>query len=1572
MPRVLAFIAAVSALSLLAPAALHAQARSTLVPNRLTQPINDNARVTLKGTVHPFANALNDRGAASASMPLDRIQIVLKRSAAQETALQQLIEDQNRPGSESYHKWLTPAEFGQEFGPSDQDVATLEAWLQSQGFNIGKLNPGRQTLEVSGSAAQFQNAFHAQIHQYAVDGQIHYANATNPQIPAALAPVFGGFASLNNFHLKSKARMRGKALYNPKTGTATPQWTVGSAGQDSFVLSPADFAVQYDLNPLYTAGTTGAGQTIAIINGANINIGLVNAFRSTFNLPVNPPQVVIDGNDPGVDGVNNPDGPNGYSIEAYVDVEWAGAVAPGAKVDLVIASDTALESGLILAAEHAIYGNIAPVISFSFGYCESGLTSENAFINNLWEQAAAQGITVMVASGDSASAACDSSNAEYATQGAAVSGFASTPYNVAVGGTDFYYSSYNQGASAISSQLATYWNTTPSNGAATVSIKRYIPEQPWNDSQFGLNLLSYYTSLGSTTIAGAGGGPSTCGKPTLDSSGNVTTCAPYPKPSWQTGVGVPADNARDIPDVSLFAADAVNESYYPSCAEDGDCQGAGSSGVIQISGGGGTSFASPAFAGIMALVNQKYGRQGQADYVFYPLAAQFPAAFHDVANGNNSVPCTYSASSSANSKDCIAVTSPITIGSVTEGQIGVNGMPAYKAGAGYDLASGLGSVDAALLVNNWDKVTFASSAVTFTPSSTSFTHGTAISISGTVTGSSPTGSVALMTDSGEQSQQAQGIGQFLNGASSLFPVSGGAFSGSNITTLPGGTYNIWGQYSGDATNAPSTSQKTSITVNPEASGIILNILSPSGSSYVTASGSIAYGTQLQFNAVVAPSSKLTAEQNCLTGSATTCPVYGPATGTVVFSDGGAPFNTATLNAEGDAEYNSADPVAAKSVTNVGSHSITASYSGDNSYQSSAAAALTYTVVKSMPQMNVYVSPNTPQAGQPTVFTIVVQSVGVGAPPSGTVSISGAPSGTPTSVTLSPGASPAGQVSATANSAGIALVTIPTSAAAGPYNITFTYGGDSNYTAPPPVTGTLTIAAKSTLKPTTTTLSTSASATSPTAQLSITMTVTGDGSTVPTGSVQLQSSSYILGTFTLTPIPGTKNAGITVAGNSAEFLQGANLLTAIYSGDTVYAGSSATAAVTNPLADFTMTPATTRIDLRSTSSTTDVIQLASVNGFAGALKLGCTASSGIICSLSSTAPTLTSGSNTAVTLTVDASNMTTAGTYNLLLTGTDSSGKYVHTLGLQVVAPVSSVAAGFSVTPAPSSVTVAPGNSATDTLTVSPTGGFTGTVAISCVVTGAGANPPTCSAPSANVTLATAATSTLTIATAANTDVGSYTANITATSGAITATATVGIAVSTTPVGFSLSPSPASLTLAAGATTGNTSTITVTPASGFTGVVNFTCAVTTAPASANDSPACSAPAATVSGTTAATSTLTITTTASTTSAAHNPLNKFFTAGGGVVIAGLLFFGIPARRRKWRSILVILLFAGIAGFGIGCGSGSGSSGSGGGGGGGGGGGTTLPGTTAGNYVLTVTGKDAATGNITASTTVNLTVN
>jgi subtilase family serine protease len=728
---------------------------------RIVSPIDEKQLVTLKGTVHPLANRANDRGVAPDEMRLDRIHLVLRRSDSQETALRTLITQMHTPGTAAYHKWLTPDAFGKQFGPADEDITTVKTWLASHGFSVTKVNPGKQTLEFSGNVAQFRSAFHTQVHQYEVNGQTHYANAADPQIPAALSSVVGGFVSLNNFQAKSYAKYLGKAQYDPKTGKSAPEWTVGNSSEGyQYVLAPQDFAVQYDLNPLYTAGTNGTGQTIAIINESNINIAAVNNFRTLFGLPANPPQIIIDGNDPGVDGVNNPDGPNYASVEAYLDVEWSGAVAPNATIDLVIGADTALESGLILAAEHTVYGNVAPVVSLSFGECESNLgTTTNTFMNGLWEQAAAQGMTVMVSSGDSGSAGCDNDDTqEYAIAGLGVNGFGSTQYNVSVGGTDFYYSDFSQGLTSLEAQIGTYWGGTASNNTPVVSIKGVIPEQPWNDSQYAPTFatLEQGASPSSTSIAAGSGGASFL----------------YAKPAWQAGTGVPADGQRDLPDVSLFASNGVNLTYYPICAVDGDCLPVSASGSVQFSGVGGTSASSPAFAGMMALVNQKYGPQGQANFVLYPLASQFPAAFHDVVNGTNSVPCE------EGSENCIAVKNPVSITDpntglvITEGQIGTGTTPDYNAVAGYDLASGLGTIDANQLVTNWGSVKFASTVTTLTPSSTSFTHGTSVTISGTVTGPSgvPTGNVALMTSSSEPGDQAQGLAAALISEASIFPV----------------------------------------------------------------------------------------------------------------------------------------------------------------------------------------------------------------------------------------------------------------------------------------------------------------------------------------------------------------------------------------------------------------------------------------------------------------------------------------------------------------------------------------------------------------------------------------------------------------------------------------------------------------------------------------------------------------------------------------------------------------------------------------------------------------------------------
>jgi trimeric autotransporter adhesin len=1218
--------------SLAAVTALDAQAQSNalvqpVVASRLTQPVEESSLVTLKGTVHPLANAKNDAGEAPADMQLTRVQLRLTRGPDQESALQQLIADLHSPGSASYHQWLTPAQFGQQFGPSDQDIQTIEAWVQSHGMTVGTLNAGKGTLEISGTVGQLEDTFHTSIHKYMVNGQPHYANASNPSIPAALAPVLGGFVSLNNFSLHRMSRTLGEASYNPQTHQAKPQWTVldGSSplGYD-LVVAPQDYYTQYDLNPLYTAGTNGTGQTIAIINDSNINIAQVNNFRTVFGLSANPPQVIIDGNDPGIDGVNNVDGPDFDSGEAYLDVEWSGAVAPAATIDLVIGADTAVEAGLILAAERAVFSDLAPVMSVSFGACEDSLGSENAFLNGLWEQAAAEGITVLVSAGDNGSAGCDNAdednvaNGTLAQDGLAVSGFASTPYNVAMGGTDFFYSDYLN-PSEVTTQLGTYWNPAPPTTTAPTqsTLKQVIPEQVWNDSQFGLNLFTSPTY----TIAAGSGGPSTCGNPTLDSAGDVVTCVPYTKPSWQIGTGVPADGVRDIPDLSLFAADGMNNSFIPTCASDGDCN-PGSS-TVQITGVGGTSAAAPAMAGIMALINQLHGPQGQADFVLYPLATQFPAAFHDVVKGVNAVPCVIAPASD----NCGSTPG----GGLNYGQLELsNGSPAYSTTVGYDYATGLGSVDANVLVSDWSKVSFTATTATLTPSSTSFAHGTAITINTSVTGSggTPTGTVALVTNSPVMSQQGQ----------TNFTLSNGSAS-SSVSFLPGGTYSIWGQYSGNGTFGAATSSKTQITVTPEASAILSTVLTPVNGGLESVSGgvTIPYGTQIILDGMPFGSTFYT---TCVLTNSTSTACETPQTfptGSVTFSDNGTPRATAVINSEGDAEYSSG-------AYTIGAHSITASYTGDASYNSSTAGAITFNVAQ-VPAGNLTVtilpSQNPTPIGQPLVLTALVESGGIGATPSGTITFhyaGGVGSFPQGAVTLAPGTDPS--TGATAGVATLTVTSLPFGA--GAQTITAVYSGDTNYAA---TTGSLSLVIQavaglaSTTTGTATVNGAAATSTSPTAGVLVTATVTGSGGGgAPAGSVAVEVLGEELTLLPLTAVNGTTSTA-TIVVNSQILLQGANPITLLYQPSATYQPSSATVAVTNPLSDFTMVAQAPIVTVAAGSSTTDTLNFTAVNGFSSAVALTCAAPAGITCSLNPAS--LSVSGNTSATLTINASSTSAA-------------------------------------------------------------------------------------------------------------------------------------------------------------------------------------------------------------------------------------------------------------------------------------------------------------------------------------------
>lgn len=432
----------------------------------ITQTVDESQLTTLRGNTHPLARPENDLGTAPASLPLQRMLLVLKRGNDQEAALRKLLDDQQDKASPNYHQWLTPEQYGQQFGPTDTDLQTITAWLQSHGFEVGSTK-GRTVLEFSGTAGQVQEAFHTTIHKYIVNGEQHWANASDPSIPTALTPAVAGIDSLHNFRKRAMNTYVGKYSQITKQLTdRNPQFTYNCQGYQCYGVSPYDFATIYDVLPLWNASPAinGTGETIAIVGRTNINPLDATDFWSMFGLtvPANKLNIILNGGDPGI---------NGDEPEADIDVQWSGAVAPQATVDFVTSASTETTDGVDLSAVYIVDNNLAPVMSESYGECELGLgTAGNQFYSALWEQAAAQGISVFVSSGDNGSAGCDNPGGR-AHYGLNVNGIASTAFNAAVGGTDF--NEYNT--------WTNYWKST-NDPTTQESAIGYIPETTWNDT----------------------------------------------------------------------------------------------------------------------------------------------------------------------------------------------------------------------------------------------------------------------------------------------------------------------------------------------------------------------------------------------------------------------------------------------------------------------------------------------------------------------------------------------------------------------------------------------------------------------------------------------------------------------------------------------------------------------------------------------------------------------------------------------------------------------------------------------------------------------------------------------------------------------------------------------------------------------------------------------------------------------------------------------------------------------------------------------------------------------------------
>jgi subtilase family serine protease len=531
-------------------------------------------RVARPGNVHPLTASARPLGPVTAQAPMDRMILALRMAPEASARLEQRLAGLQDPDAPGYHQWLTPEQFGAEFGPSPAALARVTDWLQDGGFTVDEVAAGRMAITFSGTVAAVERAFRTPILKFELDGKVHQANLENPSIPAALADVVEGVVSLHDFPYR--AMNRGFTPIHPGV----------SAEGDDHTLTPGDFATIYNVKPLYRHGLDGTGVAIAVVGRTHIPLSDPRAFRKACGLPARDPEIILNGPDPGDQG-GNEDG------EADLDAEWSGAVARNATVKFVVSASTKATDGVNLSAQYIVDHNLAPIMTTSFGECETQLGgTQVAFFKNLWAQAAAQGITSFVASGDSGPAGCEGGN-DALGSGQAVSGLASTLCDVAVGGSQF-----NEGSGV-------YWSAqTKPDGSSALG---YIPEVAWNESG---------SAPGGSGLWATGGGPSRI----------------YPRPVWQCAKGVSSqEKHRTLPDVSLTAA--------------------GHDGYLIQSGGwaqtvGGTSCSCPAWASLMALVVQKTGeRQGNANVALYRLGrAQYlgtgPQVFHDILSGDSSVPGT--------------------------------------------------------------------------------------------------------------------------------------------------------------------------------------------------------------------------------------------------------------------------------------------------------------------------------------------------------------------------------------------------------------------------------------------------------------------------------------------------------------------------------------------------------------------------------------------------------------------------------------------------------------------------------------------------------------------------------------------------------------------------------------------------------------------------------------------------------------------------------------------------------------------------------------------------------------------
>ena len=1003
----------------------------------ITVPVDSGATVVLAGSRHQLAQPRFDVGAVDPGLKMTRVVLALAPAKEMQDQVQVLLNHQQDRTSADFHHWLTPEEFGQKFGPAPEDILAIKAWLEQQGLQVTAVAKSGLWMEFTGTSGRVERAFQTQMRQYKVAGEMHIANASDLSIPAALAPVVQGVVSLHNFFKKPlagrhiQARNNGNGTYTP----ISPNATLTGANGTIHALVPGDYANIYDLNLLYQATPTalnGSGIQVGLVARSDVDTGDYAGFRSLTGLPPgNITNVLTVPPDPGFDPTS------GDSLEATLDAQWSGGVAQGASIQVIVSPSTATTDGVDLSSAYAVDHNLTDVLSVSFGQCETILgPAENAFINSLWQQAAAQGMSVFVSAGDNGAAGCDPDEGPTAaTHGLAVSGLASTPFNTAVGGTQF-----------SDANAAIFWSAT--NSPSGVSVLGYIPEAVWNESCNPNTVGSPCVGQGFFLVAGSGG------KSTL-----------YGKPAWQVGFSTPADTSRDIPDVSLSAA--VHDGYVLCFA--GSCA-AGQVGII-----GGTSASSPSFAGIMAIVDQALGgRQGLANYALYRLATGPSAVCNSSARTNPTTPVP---------AGCI-------FNDVTTGNNTVPGVTGFSAVSGFDLATGLGSVNAANLVSAWKALASATTSTTLSSSlgnPISIAHGTVVPLAINVTGPSspaPTGAVGLVSS----------LTGTVGSVDLTAPAAGAssAFTGT-VNSLPGGTYSLIAHYPGDSVNGPSDSAPISITIAPEASTTSIIVFNTTGTT-----SSSSYGSFMELHSAIGPTT------------------HGVATGSVTYKDAGNLLASAPVNPKGEADL-FIFPGSSPAPLLPGPHTLTASYSGDPSFNGSASATETITITKGIPTVAIS-SAGSFAAGQAGTLTATINPTGP-VTPTGTVQLldGGVALGTP--VTIPPGAT---------------QVTLPvTFQTGGAHSVTASYSGDTTYTAA--VSPALAITVSGLFNFAGTTSATVAAGQAATYNLSATSTASGFSGTValtcsgaPAGTTCSINPAGVTLSATTTSVPFTVTVATTTS------------------------------------------------------------------------------------------------------------------------------------------------------------------------------------------------------------------------------------------------------------------------------------------------------------------------------------------------------------------------------------------------------------------------------------------------------------